>query len=205
MTQYGFFFDATRCTGCKTCEFACLDYKDLTPEFALRKVYEIAGGTTDRDENGCFASTCFSYSVSEACNHCNNPACVSECPTGAMHKDEETGLVSVDTEVCIGCGTCATACPYGVPKVDPEKAFSVKCDGCAERLAAGEKPVCVLACPARALDFGPIDELSAMGEQAAILPFCDPTLTDPNTVVKACEDAVAFDATDAHVANPLEV
>lgn len=205
MTQYGFFFDATRCTGCKTCEFACKDYKDLSADFAYRRVFEITGGATDRDEAGCVSTTCFSYNVSMACNHCTNPACVNECPTGAMHKDADSGLVSVDTEVCIGCGTCATACPYGVPKVDEEQGVSVKCDGCAARLAAGEKPVCVLACPARALDFGPIDELAALGEQAAIMPFCDPTLTDPNVIVKACPDAVAFDATDAQIANPLEV
>lgn len=205
MTQYGFFFDATRCTGCKTCEFACKDYKDLSADIAYRRVFEIAGGTTERDEAGCVSTTCFSYNVSMACNHCTNPACVNECPTGAMHKDEQTGLVSVDAEVCIGCGTCVEACPYGVPKVDEGQGISVKCDGCAARLAAGEKPVCVLACPARALDFGPIDELAALGEQAAIMPFCDPALTDPNVIVKACPDAVPFDAADAQIANPLEV
>lgn len=112
MAQYGFFFDGTRCTGCKTCEFACKDYKDLTTEFAFRKVYEVAGGETTRDEDGLITTTAFSYPVSSSCQHCDKPACVEACPTGAMHKDEETGLVTVDTEVCIGCGACATACPY---------------------------------------------------------------------------------------------
>ena len=163
MAQYAFFFDGTRCTGCKTCEFACKDYKDLTTEFAYRKVYEVAGGQTTRDEDGVIATTAFSYPVSSSCQHCDKPACVEGCPTGAMHKDEETGLVSVDTEVCIGCGACATACPYGAPKVNEELGHSTKCDGCAERLAAGLKPVCVLACPARALDFGPVEEDLAAG------------------------------------------
>ena len=86
MAQYGFFFDASRCTGCKTCEFACKDYKDLTTEFAFRKVYEVAGGETTRDENGCIQTTCFSYNVSSSCQHCDNPACVVACPTGAMHR-----------------------------------------------------------------------------------------------------------------------
>ena len=205
MAQYGFFFDASRCTGCKTCEFACKDYKDLTTEFAFRKVYEVAGGQTTRDEDGCIQTTCFSYNVSSSCQHCDNPACVVSCPTGAMHKDEETGLVSVDEEVCIGCGACATSCPYGAPKVNAELGHSTKCDGCAERLAAGLKPVCVLACPARALDFGLVEEMAELGERVAIKPFGDPTETSPNLYVKACDDARAFDDAEATVANPLEV
>lgn len=205
MAQYAFFFDATRCTGCKTCEFACKDYKNLTTEFAYRKVYEVAGGETTRDESGCIATTCFSYSVSSSCQHCDNPACVANCPTGAMYKDEETGLVSVGTEICIGCGTCSTTCPYGAPKVNEELGCSVKCDGCADRLTAGLKPVCVLACPARALDFGPVEEVSQMGDRVAIMPFGDPAETVPNLYVKPCADAKPFGDATCTVANPLEV
>lgn len=205
MAQYGFFFDGTRCTGCKTCEFACKDYKDLTTEFAFRKVYEVAGGETTRDANGCIETTCFSYPVSSSCQHCDKPACVEACPTGAMHKDEETGLVSVDTEVCIGCGACATACPYGAPKVNEEAGHSTKCDGCAERLAAGLKPVCVLACPARALDFGPVEEMAEMGERADIMPFCGVDVTMPNLYIKACADAKPAGDAACTIANPLEV
>ena len=43
-TQYGFFIDSSRCTGCKTCELACKDYKDLTPDVSFRRIYEYAGG-----------------------------------------------------------------------------------------------------------------------------------------------------------------
>ena len=110
MAQYAFFFDGTRCTGCKTCEFACKDYKDLTTEFAYRKVYEVAGGQTTRDEDGVIATTAFSYPVSSSCQHCDKPACTEACPTGAMQKYAD-GIVRSDHEVCIGCGTCAEACP----------------------------------------------------------------------------------------------
>ena len=89
MTQYAFHFDATRCTGCKTCEFSCKDYKDLGLGVAYRKVYECAGGETLRDADGCFKTTCFSYPVSISCNHCDHPSCTEVCPTGAMHKDVE--------------------------------------------------------------------------------------------------------------------
>lgn len=86
MTQYAFHFDATRCTGCKTCEFSCKDYKDLGLGVAYRKVYECAGGETLRDADGCFKTTCFSYPVSISCNHCDHPSCTEVCPTGAMRR-----------------------------------------------------------------------------------------------------------------------
>ena len=104
MSQYAFHFDGTRCTGCKTCEFACKDFRDLQVGFAYRKVYEVTYGETTKDSNGCFATSCTSYPLSLACNHCDDPACTHVCPTGAMHKDAETGLVSVDAEKCVGCG-----------------------------------------------------------------------------------------------------
>jgi anaerobic dimethyl sulfoxide reductase subunit B (iron-sulfur subunit) len=204
MTQYAFYFDGTRCTGCKTCQFACKDYRDLSADFNFRKVYEVTGGQTTRDDAGCVVTTCFSYAVSSSCQHCDNPACVAACPTGAMHKDEETGLVSPDVEVCIGCGACATVCPYGAPAVDADAGHSVKCDGCAERVAAGMKPVCVQACPARALDFGPVEEISQMGDRAAIAPFCDPDTTNPNLYIKPSVDARPFGDEDCTIANPLE-
>lgn len=205
MTQYAFYFDGTRCTGCKTCEMACKDFKDLSVGFAYRKVYEVTAGETVRDENGCINTTCVSYPFSMSCNHCDDPACVHVCPTTAMHKDPETGLVSVDVAKCIGCGYCHMACPYNAPKVDREKGHSVKCDGCADRVAAGEKPVCVEACPARALDFGTVEEMSKLGRVADVAPLPDPSYTNPNLFIKPSEDALPCGAPNGKVANPLEV
>ena len=102
-----------------------------------------------------------------------------------MHKDAETGLVSVDADKCVGCGYCHMACPYNAPKVDRSKGHSVKCDGCAERVAAGEKPVCVEACPARALDFGTVEEMSKVGERGNIAPLPEPSLHEPEPVHQA--------------------
>ena len=205
MTQYAFYFDGTRCTGCKTCEMSCKDYKDLDLGVSYRKVYETTLGETTRDERGCIHTTCVSYSVSMACNHCDDPACVHVCPTGAMHKDAETGLVSVDAGKCIGCGYCHMACPYNAPKVDRVLGHSVKCDGCAERLAEGLKPVCVESCPARALDFGPVEEMKKKGELANIAPLPDPSYTHPNLYILPCADAEPAGDASAKVVNPLEV
>ncbi len=205
MTQYAFYFDGTRCTGCKTCEFACKDYYDLNSEVQYRKVYECSGGETVKDDDGYLSTTCFAYYVSMACNHCDDPACVEVCPTGAMHKDAEMGLVSVDAEKCVGCGYCHMACPYNAPKVDREKGHSVKCDGCLERVQQGEQPLCVRACPARALEFGPVEDIAKRGERGNIAPLPEPHYTNPNLYIKPSADAKPAGSADGKVVNPLEV
>ena len=205
MAQYGFFFDGTRCTGCRTCEFACRDYNDLRVGFTLRKVFEVVGGETLRDEDGYVTTTCRAYYVSSSCQHCDRPECVENCPTRAMNKDSQTGLVMVNNRVCIGCGVCSTVCPYGAPKVDEEAGHSVKCHGCSERLAAGLAPVCVLACPARALAFGPVSYVSELGERAAIMPFGDPCETLPNLYVKPSQDARRCGDFSCRIGNPAEL
>lgn len=136
MTQHAFYFDNSRCTGCRTCEMACKDYRDLACDIRYRKVYDYEGGTTALAEDGTVVSSCFVYHLSVSCNHCDDPACAKVCPTGAMHKDAETGLVSVDEGKCIGCGYCHMACPYNSPVVDREVGHSVKCDGAASALGA---------------------------------------------------------------------
>ena len=205
MTQYGFYFDSTRCTGCRTCEIACADYKDSSDGIHYRKVYDYEGGACEMASDGTCATTAFVYHVSLGCQHCTEPACVRVCPTGAMHKETETGLVTVDSGKCVGCGYCHMACPYNVPKVDRSKGHSVKCDGCADRVAAGEKPVCVEACPARALDFGTVEEMGALGRIADIAPLPDPSYTTPNLYIRPSEDALPTGAPNGKVVNPLEV
>lgn len=190
--QYGFHFDATRCTGCKTCVLACKDGKDLACDQAFRQVYEFEAGTGfAADEAGCWSCGSVCYYVSSACNHCTDPACVAACPQASMVKDPETGLVYNDSETCIGCGACALACPYGAPKVDAARSLSIKCDGCRGRVEAGLVPLCVESCPSRALDFGPLDELQATwGDVAAIAPLPDPSATGPSVVITPCYNAV---------------
>ena len=205
MTQQAFYFDGTRCTGCKTCVFACKDKNDLDVGVAYRKVYEVTGGETSKDDNGCATTSCYSYYTSVACNHCDDPACAKVCPTGAMTKDGDTGLVTVDADKCIGCGYCHMACPYNAPKVDREKGHSVKCDGCADLVAKGEKPSCVMACPARALDFGTADDMAKLGEQADSAPLPEKSYTKPNLYIKPSRDAKPAGDASAKVANPLEV
>ena len=155
MTQYGFFFDQTRCYGCQACATACKDWNNLEPgPEKWMCVYEW--------ETGAFPSMHI-HELAFSCGHCDNPACVPACPEGAIFMEDEYGAVLVDQDKCVGCRSCAEACPYGAPKFASEDlgAKMSKCTMCIDRLAAGDLPQCVLACPIRAFDFGPMDEMVA--------------------------------------------
>ncbi len=108
------------------------------------------------------------------CNHCDNPPCVRVCPTQATFKREEDGIVMMDWHRCIGCRYCVVACPYGsrsfnwrdprpfIDELNPDfptrtRGVVEKCTFCEERLARGEGPACVEACPAGALTFGDLE------------------------------------------------
>ena len=164
---------------------ACKETHRLPLDNLYRRVYNYAGGGWTQNANGTYIpQDIFSYHVSIACNHCTDPACVANCPTNAMAKDPETGIVTSDHDVCIGCKTCVGVCPYGAPSLDQEAGYVIKCDMCWSELTIGRKPVCVAACPMRALDWGPIEDLrSTYGEgNAAIEPLPQDT-TSPCVVL----------------------
>ncbi|KGQ71553.1 dimethyl sulfoxide reductase [Chelonobacter oris] len=202
--QYGFYIDSDRCTGCKTCELACKDYKDLPPDVNYRRIYEYAGG--DWQPNGnCWQHNVFAYYLSIACNHCDDPACVKVCPSGAMHKNAD-GFVMVDEQTCIGCRYCHMACPYDAPQYSVVKGHMTKCDGCYSRVKAGQKPICVESCPLRALDFAPIRELrQKYGELANVAPLPAARDTQPNLVIKPNKNARPSGDSSGFLANPREV
>ena len=200
-----FFVDVARCTGCKACEMACKDYKDLGTSAAYRQVYEYVGGGWTQGKDGLFANDVFAYYLSLACNHCLDPVCTKVCPTGAMHKDD-LGFVCVDTHRCIGCGYCALSCPYHAPHLDDSLGHSVKCDGCTDRVHLGLAPVCVVACPRRALDFGTFDEMTEKhGASVSIEPLPDPALTSPGLVVHPGRNARMTGEGGGAIANIAEL
>ena len=205
MGQKALFLDASRCTGCKTCVYACKDAYDLRVGLTYRRVYECTGGETVKDEMGIVHSTCLTYYLSVSCCHCSQPVCTEVCPTRAMAKDTVTGLVSVDAMRCIGCGYCHLACPYGAPTVDKEKGHSVKCDGCKARVDHGEAPVCVLACPARALKFGDLETIATLGDRADVFPLPPAETTYPNFFVKKNHDMETAADKVVVIANEAEV
>ena len=115
---------------------SCFDRNNLEVPQKFRKVYEFGGGEWKADDAGAFTATAFTYYVSMTCGHCENPACVANCPTGAMQKDPETGIVNNDKEKCIGCMTCEKSCPYGHP-VQLDDGLSHKCVLCSRREPGG--------------------------------------------------------------------
>lgn len=186
MGQVGFYFDQTACIGCKTCQIACRDKN------ALYKTGEIFRNV-DTTEAGEFPSVRY-YSTSISCNHCASPACVANCPSGAMYKDEETGVVLHDDDMCIGCETCVSACPYSEPVYMEDEGIVRKCDSCYLLREKGESPACVAACPMRALDFGDLEELKAKYGSDLVsdingLP--DSSQTTPSLLIKARDAALA--------------
>ena len=156
--QMGFYFDQTRCTGCYTCIVACKDWHDIPagPASWIR---------VSAIERGRFPDLYLSY-LFTPCWHCAQPVCADVCPVKAITKKEADGVVLVDRGVCIGgekCKfACLKACSYDVPQFGAEPNPRMqKCDLCLDRWAENKKPICVEACPMRALDAGPLDELKA--------------------------------------------
>lgn len=177
--QLGFYYDQSRCIGCQTCSVACKDWKDIPAgSVALRKMITL--------EEGRFPKVSLRF-LGLSCFHCAEPVCVAICPNGALSKREEDGIVLVKRELCItGCRQCWEACPYRAPQFADTDAPMQMCDFCLERWLENQKPICVLACPQRALDAGPLEELKARyGGDAQLEGLPDPAQTKPSILFKA--------------------
>ncbi|WP_300332607.1 4Fe-4S dicluster domain-containing protein [Accumulibacter sp.] len=148
--QLGFVHNNVDCIGCRACEIACKDKNGLPPGPRFRRVMYIEGGTYP---------DVYAYKVNMSCNHCAEPACLPTCPTGAIWKRADNGVVDIDSTLCIGCRRCEAACPFGAPQWDPIEKIVKKCNLCIDELEANRKPYCVMACMMRVLDIGPIDKL----------------------------------------------
>lgn len=141
--QYAFKVDLDQCTGCKGCVSACHSLNGLDDHETWRDVGVIHGGG--------LAGASFTQTVTTACHHCADPGCLNGCPVLAYEKDPETGIVRHLDDQCIGCQYCALKCPYDVPKYSKQLGIVRKCDMCHDRLAEGEAPACVQACPTEAI------------------------------------------------------
>ncbi len=149
--QFAFSFDVSRCTGCMSCIVACLDQNDLPENGArFRHVSKI--------EIGACPDVHIRY-VSFACMHCGAAPCIAACPTRALAKRSDSGIVVLHENLCIGCHTCATVCSFGAPQF-PDGIRMSKCDFCVARVENGLEPACVRTCTTKALGFGLIEKLT---------------------------------------------
>lgn len=141
------------------CVVACQDQNDFDADsdIAFRHV-------TKYEEGEYPQARIFHFSL--ACQHCGDAPCLMVCPTGAISRRQEDGSVMVNPDLCIGCHSCELACPFGAPHF-PENGKMAKCDLCYIRREYNLKPACVRACPARALEVGPLEDLSRKKAQRA--------------------------------------
>ena len=167
MTRYAMVIDLNTCVGCNSCMAACA-MENQTPVWKDQWrtwVHDEEIGTTDDVHRRFFP---------RLCNHCDNPPCLTVCPTGATYR-LDNGIVMIDPEICMGCRACAMACPYNarieitsadvaigrefygndyrrdVPSMD-------KCTFCQHRVVEGRKPACVETCVGSARQFGDLHD-----------------------------------------------
>jgi len=180
MAKWGMVFDLRRCIGCNACAVACKQENSLPDGVFFTK--------TLSEEVGEFPQVTRTY-VPTICNHCEDAPCERVCPTGATYARPD-GIVMVDRDKCIGCGTCIVACPYDQrTRLEPEMLRQglfgggrltpfeeqgltrftvgtvVKCTFCHERVDAGLQPACVATCPTEARIFGDLDDPASRPRQ----------------------------------------
>jgi len=185
------FIDTTTCIGCKACEAACQEWNDLR---AVGTVQDGTYQTMPKLDAEFWNLIKFSERTDphgdvmwlmrkDQCMHCAEPGCLEACPAPGAIVQYANGIVDVDSTKCIGCGYCATGCPFDVPKFHAKTGKMAKCTLCVDRVEVGLEPACIKACPTGCLQFGTKESMVALGNarvnQLKGLGFSDAMLYDP--------------------------
>jgi formate dehydrogenase iron-sulfur subunit len=170
--QYAFEVDLDKCFGCKACVGACHSLNGLDDRETWRSTGLLIGDPAEdlRSRRGAAA---FQQHVTTACHHCVDPGCLNGCPVLAYDKDPLTGIVRHLDDQCIGCQYCVMMCPYEVPQYSKARGIVRKCDMCHSRLAVGEAPACVQACPSSAITITVVEQAKVRGRYRS-LPELNP-------------------------------
>ena len=173
MSKFAMLIDTSKCTACRGCQVACKQWNDregwsysqtvnrgsyenpldLSPQTWTRiKFIEYEGGDHFRW-----------LFFTQGCLHCTKAVCVDVCPTQAL-KYGPMGIVTVERDLCNGCGYCTQFCPFHIPRLEVENRLSgqakiFKCHFCQDRTTNGLLPACVKTCPAGALAWGDREEM----------------------------------------------
>ena len=168
--KLGLVIDLDTCVGCHACAVNCKEWNTGGHSAPLPD-HEPFGV----DAHGVWFNRVHTFECGEgeasrtvhfprSCLHCEEPACVEVCPTGASYKRAEDGIVLVNEDICIGCKLCSWACPYGAREYDDDAGVMKKCTLCVDRIynenldEAERQPACVQACPSRARHFGDLGD-----------------------------------------------
>ena len=155
MPKYGILVDMSRCIGCKACALSCKFENGVPAGVRWINVEDDVINTSDGIRR---------FSFPMACLHCGEPSCAKVCPTGAITKEPD-GTVQRDSEKCVGCQYCISACPFGQSRFDHVAKKAEKCNLCKDRQARGEAPACTVNCPTKArLSIAP-DQIQAEAEK----------------------------------------
>lgn len=149
--------DVTKCIGCLKCVEACKEVHHLGND--VPRIWDKNDGLSAENWTSVIQKP-DDHFVRKQCRHCVDPACVSVCPVGAMHKTE-LGPVIYESYKCLGCRYCMMACPFGIPRYDWDETVPhvEKCIMCYDRIIEGKQPACTEACPTGATIFGDRDAL----------------------------------------------
>ncbi|MCD4670089.1 MAG: 4Fe-4S dicluster domain-containing protein [Actinomycetia bacterium] len=151
------YIDEEYCLGCRLCEIYC-QVKHSKSKKIIKAFKKDMNEVLPRvlvEEIGY-------NSFAIQCRHCADAPCVEACISGAMKKNENTGVVTCDEEKCVGCWSCIMVCPYGVIKRDlSSRKIASKCDLCEDE----DIPVCVKNCPNEALKFKEVSEKESCGSK----------------------------------------
>ena len=169
--KLGLVIDLDTCVGCHACAVNCKEW-NTGGHYAPLPDHQPYGSKPDgvwfnrihsyeAEDSGCGGRT---VNFPRSCLHCEQPQCVTVCPTGASYKRAEDGIVLVNTDICIGCKLCSWACPYGAREFDEDAGVMKKCTLCIDRIyntslpEAEREPACVATCPSRARHFGDFND-----------------------------------------------
>ena len=174
MTRLALAINTGRCVGCHTCSISCKMSNNIPDGMLWNRVLTEGSDVVD-GAVGVYPDLSRTY-LPLSCQHCEEPACLKVCPTGATYRDEQ-GRVEIDYDKCIGCRMCMAACPYNARTFNwdeparvtgfdyghkdvPKRPRGVveKCTLCKERTAEGKEPMCVACCPAGARVYGDLDD-----------------------------------------------
>lgn len=154
--------DEHRCLACKACVIECA--LAHTSEDTMAKAIDSGEA---RPQPRMHVESAGEFPMPVRCRHCANAPCIAVCPKEALHRSSPEGPVLLDDSLCIGCGFCVLACPFGAIDMSVNGKGVVKCDLCDARTKVGELPACVSACPTAALKYDEIEQPPASPCQAA--------------------------------------
>ncbi|MFT0545281.1 formate dehydrogenase subunit beta [Allopusillimonas ginsengisoli] len=164
--------DTSKCIGCKACQVACMEWNDLRDEIGVNiGVYDNPADLTDKSWTVMRFAEYENPEGSlewlirkDGCMHCEDPGCLKACPSPGAIVQYTNGIVDFHEENCIGCGYCITGCPFDVPRISEKDKKAYKCTLCSDRVAVGQEPACVKACPTGAIVFGTKDDMKLHAE-----------------------------------------